>query len=450
MRTPPFTDNLDPMQRVCICGCHCGSLIPVSRHAAKQAGPRSSGKAVLTGRILFNPHQVLHWRNQVLAAPELRTSFEGHHLETIEIDLQRQRDDLGPASLIGSFYPPANTFGKPFDPSCLRGVTPTEIRAPVPMVRAFPHARIVGFSALLTEDNDLQFSNFPSSTDPKVFLDRSIHQGFMAEEVGGRMLIHFVARPRPQKLRSHALFLPEIEAGNFGSFMFRQLPQMIHLRDAEIQFDCYIVSERTPWSTEAFELVKMPRRPVLTVREVCGEIFSSVTMCIMDDLEGFLRPETRAGVRTIVREVDHRVGVHKASRLYVSRALSSLARPQYRPMLNETEVEDVLKARQFQIVHPETMTLVDQIRSFAAATHVVGPSGSGMFNIMFNVRPSRVLDLETISFGVRQHAKLYSSCGKQYSFAFVDVDREDRRPPHTRPWRLPRECFEEALDWLLS
>ncbi len=51
MRTPPFTDNLDPMQRVCICGCHCGSLIPVSRHAAKQAGPRSSGKAVLTGRI---------------------------------------------------------------------------------------------------------------------------------------------------------------------------------------------------------------------------------------------------------------------------------------------------------------------------------------------------------------------------------------------------------------
>jgi hypothetical protein len=51
MRTAPITDNLDPMQRTCTCGCHYGSLTPVTSHATSKPALDHPGKAVLTGWI---------------------------------------------------------------------------------------------------------------------------------------------------------------------------------------------------------------------------------------------------------------------------------------------------------------------------------------------------------------------------------------------------------------
>lgn len=67
--------------------------------------------------------------------------------------------------------------------------------------------------------------------------------------------------------------------------------------------------------------------------------------------------------------------------------------------------------------------------------NVISPSGG------------RVVDIESVSFGVHQHANVYSSTRKQYAFVFGEVDPRDERPLHLRRWQVNRELVATALDW---
>jgi capsular polysaccharide biosynthesis protein len=167
------------------------------------------------------------------------------------------------------------------------------------------------------------------------------------------------------------------------------------------------------------------------------------------DLEGFLRPETKASLAALTSKLPPaRGGQHR--KIYVSRLLSGLARPWYRAMQNETEVEQRMRRRGFEVVHPETLSLKAQARVFSTASHVVGPSGSGMFNVMFAHDRLRVVDIETFHITVRQHAKLYASLGAAYTFLFAPMDDTDKRAPEHRRWHLPLELLDQAVDWALS
>ncbi len=154
------------------------------------------------------------------------------------------------------------------------------------------------------------------------------------------------------------------------------------------------------------------------------------------DSEAFLGSEAKAGLTHLVDAAWDRGFSEQHKRLYVSRALSTLARPWYRPMLNELDVEQSVLRHGFRVIHPETQSLGEQIRMFSRATHVIGPSGSGMFNTAFAKAGSRVVDLETYMVTVRQHAKLYSSCGHRYAFVFSRAEDDDQIPLIHRGWNL--------------
>jgi capsular polysaccharide biosynthesis protein len=401
---------------------------------------------------MLNPDQVRRWRAGVASNPELRRAFDGHHLGEVELDIPREpvaRD--GKRIAIGSFYPPAAIIGEPFDRACMDGIGTFPIHALPIASGTYRDARVVGASALLTAEGVLLAPGDVRHWGRAQFVGhRSIgHQGFLVEDSGERVVLRFVARPTPRVLAMDALFLHNLEPGNFGSFMFRQLPQMLAARATERSFDCYITADRVPWFLEALALLGFPPRPVFTVREVTGEIFRSVTLYDGFDVEGFLRPETRRSLADLTGKLPPARG-RARRKIYVSRLLSGLARPWYRAMQNEHEVEQRMQRRGFEIIHPETLSLKAQARVFSTASHVVGPSGSGMFNVMFAHETLRVVDIETFHVTVRQHAKLYASLGAEYAFLFAPMDSEDMRAPEHRKWTLPLDLLDQALDWALS
>jgi capsular polysaccharide biosynthesis protein len=99
-------------------------------------------------------------------------------------------------------------------------------------------------------------------------------------------------------------------------------------------------------------------------------------------------------------------------------------------------------------VYPETLTFREQIRVFGAARQVVGPSGSGMLNAVFAEDGAKVLDMESFHTTVRQHAKIYASTRKKYSFLFGNLAKDDESHPIVRSWMVPEDSFRAGLDWL--
>lgn len=400
---------------------------------------------------MFRPHQVRRWREQVAADPRLRTEFDGHHLESVELDPTRTWHDSAAPVELGRLYPPERVIGQPVDPNCLSEIVPRIVEGAPPAFHTFRDARIIGYSALLTADGEALASHAPQAPSARHFVEWNSGgaQGFITEAVDGRYLVRFAARPKPRRIRQHAIFFPNIELGNHGSFVFRQLPQMLLLAEAGVTADCYIVAERTAWTFEALDLLGYPARPVFGVNHVSGDIFDQITMCLMLDMDGFVRPETQQAVRALVGRLSDRTAPTEPRKLFVSRDLQALPWPNYRPLLNEGEIAELACARGFQIVRPETLTLREQIRTFGGASHIMGPAGSGMLNAIFAREGGRVVDMDTTSC-VRQHARLYASCGHAYSFLFGEVAADDDRPLHLRRWTVPPRLATEALDWCLG
>lgn len=401
---------------------------------------------------MFNPEQVRRWLRSFSLDPSLRHAYEGRHLEeaAIALPVEAMAPRQAPRP-IGELRPPSATFGVPYDPSCLYGVEPVPIFSRPNTCNVYPGARVVGASAVLTEDGRLMASQDVQLIGRNKFLhsNDSLCQGFLFEEAPQGIVLRFAARRAPRRIPMNALFLHHLEGGNFGSFMFRQLPQMLAARMRCEEIDCYITPGRTPWFQEALDLLGYPAKPIFTTQEVTGETFQTIMMFDGFDAEGFIDRETRDHLTDLVRFVAWG-SFTRGAKVYVSRALSGLSRPFYRPMLNEIEVEERMRAEGFDIVYPETLTFREQIRAFSSASHIVGPSGSGMFNAMFAPSGARIVDIETFNVTVRQHSKLYSSMGHEYALVFAPFDEIDERIPSRRRWQLTADLLDQLLRWVLS
>jgi capsular polysaccharide biosynthesis protein len=69
----------------------------------------------------------------------------------------------------------------------------------------------------------------------------------------------------------------------------------------------------------------------------------------------------------------------KAKRLFVRRSGGSI-----RQLVNRDELIEIARAFGFEIIHPETLPLIDQWRHFASADVVVGEYGSALHSSVFS------------------------------------------------------------------
>ena len=382
--------------------------------------------------------------------PALKT-YDGHPTESVTAQLLPSQPAV--RSERGRVYRPAQIFGTPDDPGCLAGIGDYEIAVSTPSLSANRTARVVGFCGIITEDKRLlsPYEINLSNVDEFIRHNEFNHQGFLFQKTPDGLRVDFKSSVPTRFWPGRALFLHNIEPGNYGSFIFRQLPQMLMAANQTIEADYYIVADRTPWLNEAIALAGLPSRPILTVREVCGNVFDQIIMIAGIDNGGFLASATRSDLTRLgERAKIERGGLAQSDKIYVSRRLSANDRPWYRVMRNEGEVEEKLRQRGFAIVYPEAHSLVEQIRLFSAARSVIGPSGSGMFNSIFADGDCKITDIETFHVTVAQHALFYASSKRQYSFLFTSPDEASTTPKINRSYVLDHKMLESAVSWCMD
>lgn len=407
---------------------------------------------------MLNPDQVQRLRKKVLGG-DLRPSLDGLTIRSVlanwepaEASIEVLHVEPGRRDRMRT---PSRIFGTPAVPSCMDGIDDHEITSTDKVVTRVAKAMLVGNQALISNGTLLAPAPVigPDAAATLKRINGYNHQGFVAERPLGYPSdrLFFVGSPETRRVPGTGLFLHNAEPGNYGSFVFRQLPQLLLLASLpKLDFDFYITPERTPWLRETLVLLGLPERPVYCVGELLGDVVDAVILCNEFDDEGFVDGATRERLQRVVHEVcaGSPATLPDRRRLYVSRRLGAALRPDYRRLLNETAIESAAVTAGFTTIFPETLTVRQQMAAFSQARSVVGPSGSGMLNTVYASPGARVVDMEIYTQTVRQHAKIYASSGAEYAFCFgMPAHGQKGNVRLTDNWVVDDALARQAIDW---
>jgi capsular polysaccharide biosynthesis protein len=131
----------------------------------------------------------------------------------------------------------------------------------------------------------------------------------------------------------------------------------------------------------------------------------------------------------------------RGRRLYVARSGS-------RRIVNEDDLIDVLRREGFEVIHPERVSLVQQIRAFEEAEAVVAPHGAGITNVLFSERLA-LLELVPPRYVNRCYERLAQAAGHDYRY-LMGAEAPSRRPPRERPFSVPLDAVAQSIRDLLS
>ncbi|MBO9718172.1 MAG: DUF563 domain-containing protein [Pseudoxanthomonas sp.] len=227
------------------------------------------------------------------------------------------------------------------------------------------------------------------------------------------------------------------EPSNWGSFLARSLPKAIKLKE--------LGCERI--------LIYCNHRTQLELLEACGWQESQIIRLnpklryVMDEAiypsewtnNLYVSSESLRLLRdALIREEPR----PRNRMLYVSRR-GGLGNKSGRTCKNADEVELAMQGAGLDVVAPDELTAVEQVRLFASAALVVGPSGAGMFNSLFCGPGTTVLDIESEPDWLWGHANLFASASLRYGIHIAQRD-ESLPGPH-RPYVIDTEALSSSV-----
>jgi hypothetical protein len=104
-----------------------------------------------------------------------------------------------------------------------------------------------------------------------------------------------------------------------------------------------------------------------------------------------------------------------ASRVYISRQDSKL-----RPIYNEEELIDYLRAKGFAIVRLSDLSFLEKIRVFHQAEVLVGARGAGLTNLLYSRAGMRFLEIIGRDLGNTNYYNLGYNSGVEYDFVLCE------------------------------
>lgn len=134
-----------------------------------------------------------------------------------------------------------------------------------------------------------------------------------------------------------------------------------------------------------------------------------------------------------------------AERLYVSRRHAAKRR-----LTNELEIEALFASYGFRIFHPEEHDCAEQIRAFAAATHVAGPVGSGLYTIAFACPATGQLILAPGEFYTRNDLIIAGGRRSAPLFVFGTSASYERAAAMVADWRIDPKDVTTGIETLLG
>jgi len=191
-----------------------------------------------------------------------------------------------------------------------------------------------------------------------------------------------------QSTFSQACLLTNAWNRTYHHWVAELLPQIVILEQAGInctidQLKFVVPPALTSWQRESLELMGIPASALVHVdapmlvdqllvpsfarREVTSGGWSILSPRILRQFRD--RMYGRCGVQTTTPP---------ARKIYISRRFAL-----GRQVMNEGELEEALSRLGFEVVITEHMTYAQEVRLFSGAQVVVGPSGSGLSNVVF-------------------------------------------------------------------
>jgi capsular polysaccharide biosynthesis protein len=235
------------------------------------------------------------------------------------------------------------------------------------------------------------------------------------------------------------------EPSNYGSFLFRVLPKVHALKRlglTDLPVVCWNIK---PATTALLEVAGLDPNRIIFHNTQAVTIFDRAIVPSLRNPSALLDYESRELYRQIRNEYGSLPG---RKRLYISRFGHGQRVGRGRIMLNEEELIGRLAAIGFDIVEPERLSTREQIALFSSAEMVVGPSGAGMFNIVFCQPGTKVMDIESEPHWIYAHAGLFASCELRYGIFVGQVDATDDQPVHRR-WNVNIGALMDRIESFL-
>jgi capsular polysaccharide biosynthesis protein len=139
---------------------------------------------------------------------------------------------------------------------------------------------------------------------------------------------------------------------------------------------------------------------------------SEITFCGKGADTGWLHPSDLQILRSCFQE--HFSEFIRGKAIYISRSNSS------RSPLNESSLEGMMKDLGVEIVHPETLSFLEQIALFSEVEVVIGVHGAGLANQIWMNPKSTVFEILDINYFNICFEALATVCGHQYSSVIFD------------------------------
>jgi capsular polysaccharide biosynthesis protein len=147
------------------------------------------------------------------------------------------------------------------------------------------------------------------------------------------------------------------------------------------------------------------------------------------------------GRMIVIDEIRRRAGANSPPhrRIYVSRQDAGARR-----LINEDDVVQIVQQYGFDVVMLAQMDVVEQIRLFSSASHIVAPHGAGLANIVFCQAGTVLCELFMNSFVQWGFRRLAGLAPMTYG-CLVGTAVDWHQDKHTESWTLPLDALEQVL-----
>lgn len=114
-----------------------------------------------------------------------------------------------------------------------------------------------------------------------------------------------------------------------------------------------------------------------------------------------------------------------------------------RHLTNEKEIEGIFSDHGFEIIHPQQMTIEDQVNVFGNAKVIAGPSGTAMYNLVFGRKKQRAIILASDQFVTRNDALI--NHGSDCEITYICGKSDPNLPGMKSPWTVDLDLLRSTL-----
>jgi capsular polysaccharide biosynthesis protein len=254
---------------------------------------------------------------------------------------------------------------------------------------------------------------------------------------------HLAIPDAPPALDRAAVFMAWGGNFNYGHFVLDCLPSLVAL-DEQGLLKRYppIAPPLKAWQRDLIAMAV--DTPMREVKDDIVHIGAAVHATSMDHYlhgPGDLLARTRA--RILAAAPPPRT---HGRRLYLSRRGHSM-----RVMINESALEAALRARGFEIVRPERLSVAAQVQMMREADVLVGPTGAAMTNALFASPGARIVEIQPENFTSQWVWAASRQAGADWrGYVCASPVAPDKVAWHHRLRRGFRFGYEIALDDFLT